>query len=37
MELIYDIMDKLMPFEFMRYTFMKNSFLAILIDRKSVV
>lgn len=31
MELIYDIMDKLMPFEFMRYTFMKNSFLAILI------
>ncbi|MBQ4226461.1 MAG: metal ABC transporter permease [Oscillospiraceae bacterium] len=31
MELIYDIMDKLMPFEFMKYTFMKNSFLAILI------
>lgn len=32
MQTIYDILNKIMPFEFMSFTFMKNAFLAILFS-----
>lgn len=32
MQTIYDLIDKILPFEFMSYTFMKNAFLAILFS-----
>ena len=31
MEVIYDILEVILPFDFMSYTFMKNAFLAILL------
>jgi len=31
MEIIYEILDVILPFEFMSYSFMKNAFLAILL------
>ena len=31
MEIIYQILDVILPFEFMSYSFMKNAFLAILL------
>lgn len=31
MDIIYDVMEKILPFSFMNYTFMKNALLAILI------
>ena len=31
MEIIYNILEVILPFEFMEYTFMKNAFLAILL------
>ena len=31
MEIIYNILETILPFEFMQYTFMKNAFLAILL------
>ena len=31
MELIYNILETVLPFEFMQYTFMKNAFLAIIL------
>lgn len=31
MELIYDLLERILPFQFMEYNFMKNAFLAMLI------
>ena len=31
MEIIYNILETILPFEFMDYAFMKNAFLAILL------
>ena len=31
MEIVYGVLDTLLPFEFMQFTFMKNAFLAILL------
>ena len=31
MEVIYNILELILPFDFMQYTFMKNAFLAILL------
>ena len=31
MDVIYNILETLLPFDFMQYTFMKNAFLAILL------
>ena len=31
MDIIYNILETLLPFDFMQYTFMKNAFIAILL------
>ncbi len=31
MELIYNLLEVILPFDFMKYTFMKNAFLAIIL------
>ena len=31
METIYSLLDTLLPFEFMQFSFMKNAFIAILL------
>ena len=31
MEVIYNLLEVILPFDFMQYTFMKNAFLAILL------
>ena len=31
MEVIYSILETILPFEFMEYAFMKNAFIAILL------